>query len=68
MTNAIAVHDLTKWCGRPGAGTLAVDHICFEVQRGKIFGFLGSNGTGKTTTQRMLTTLLEPIEGVPEPM
>ena len=61
--NAIAVHDLTKWYGRPGVGTLAVDHICFEVQRGEIFGFLGPNGAGKTTTQRMLTTLLEPTEG-----
>ena len=63
MTNAIAVHDLTKWYGRPGVGTLAVDHIRFEVQQGEIFGFLGPNGAGKTTTQRMLTTLLEPTEG-----
>jgi len=42
---------------------LAVDHINFEVRQGEVFGFLGPKGAGKTTTQRMLTTLLEPTEG-----
>jgi ABC-2 type transport system ATP-binding protein len=42
---------------------VAVDHVDFEVHRGEIFGFLGPNGSGKTTTVRMLTTLLEPTEG-----
>lgn len=60
---AIAVRNLTKWYGRPGAGVLAVDHVDFEVYEGEIFGFLGPNGAGKSTTQRMLTTLLEPTEG-----
>ena len=41
----------------------AVDHVSFELQRGKVFGFLGPNGSGKSTTIRMLTGLLEPTSG-----
>ena len=41
----------------------AVDHVNFEISRGEIFGFLGSNGCGKTTTMKMLTGLLPPSEG-----
>ena len=40
----------------------AVDHVSFHIERGEIFGFLGSNGCGKTTTMKMLTGLL-PITG-----
>jgi len=63
MNECIAVDNLTKVYGKPGAGALAVDHISFEVHEGEVFGFLGPNGAGKTTTQRMLATLLEPTEG-----
>ncbi|RUX81681.1 ATP-binding cassette domain-containing protein, partial [Mesorhizobium sp. M2A.F.Ca.ET.040.01.1.1] len=41
----------------------AVDDASFRIGRGEIFGFLGSNGCGKTTTMKMLTGLLEPSEG-----
>ncbi|MBK1679564.1 ribosome-associated ATPase/putative transporter RbbA [Rhodocyclus tenuis] len=41
----------------------AVDHVSFRIGRGEIFGFLGSNGCGKTTTMKMLTGLLPPSEG-----
>ncbi|MEP3116245.1 ribosome-associated ATPase/putative transporter RbbA [Nisaea sp.] len=41
----------------------AVDHVGFRIERGEIFGFLGSNGCGKTTTMKMLTGLLTPTEG-----
>ncbi len=41
----------------------AVDSVSFEIQRGEIFGFLGSNGCGKTTTMKMLTGLLPASEG-----
>ena len=41
----------------------AVDKVSFEIERGEIFGFLGSNGCGKTTTMKMLTGLLPPSEG-----
>ena len=41
----------------------AVDHVSFHIERGEIFGFLGSNGCGKTTTMKMLTGLLPPTEG-----
>jgi ribosome-dependent ATPase len=41
----------------------AVDRVSFRIRRGEIFGFLGSNGCGKTTTMKMLTGLLPPSEG-----
>lgn len=41
----------------------AVDHVSFKIGRGEIFGFLGSNGCGKSTTMKMLTGLLPPTEG-----
>jgi len=41
----------------------AVDHVSFTIERGEIFGFVGSNGSGKTTTMKMLTGLLAPREG-----
>jgi ribosome-dependent ATPase len=41
----------------------AVDHVSFNIGRGEIFGFLGSNGSGKTTTMKMLTGLLGVTEG-----
>jgi ABC-2 type transport system ATP-binding protein len=55
----ISVKNLVK---KFGAFT-AVDQIDFEVYRGEIFGFLGPNGSGKTTTIRMMLGLLEPTEG-----
>ena len=56
---AIEAHGLT--C-RFGAFT-AVDHVTLSIERGEIFGFLGSNGCGKSTTMKMLTGLLPPTEG-----
>lgn len=56
---AIEAHGLTQ---RFGSFT-AVDHVEFRIERGEIFGFLGSNGCGKTTTMKMLTGLLPPTEG-----
>ncbi|MDF0543956.1 ribosome-associated ATPase/putative transporter RbbA [Sphingobium sp. H39-3-25] len=41
----------------------AVDHVDFRIERGEIFGFLGSNGCGKSTTMKMLTGLLAASEG-----
>ncbi|WP_416679708.1 ribosome-associated ATPase/putative transporter RbbA [Acinetobacter gerneri] len=41
----------------------AVDHVNFKIKRGEIFGFLGSNGCGKSTTMKVLTGLLEASEG-----
>lgn len=42
---------------------VAVDHVTLSIERGEIFGFLGSNGCGKSTTMKMLTGLLPPSEG-----
>lgn len=42
---------------------VAVDKVSFTIGKGEIFGFLGSNGCGKTTTMKMLTGLLPPTEG-----
>jgi len=57
--HAIEVKSLVK---RFGAFT-AVDGVSFEVERGRIFGFLGANGAGKSTTIRMLCGLLDPTSG-----
>ena len=43
---------------------VAVDKVSFTIGKGEIFGFLGSNGSGKTTTMKMLTGLLPPTEGL----
>ncbi|RDS98044.1 ABC transporter ATP-binding protein, partial [Burkholderia contaminans] len=42
---------------------VAVDHVSLQIRRGEIFGFLGSNGCGKSTTMKMLTGLLPASEG-----
>jgi ribosome-dependent ATPase len=55
----IAARDLTRRFG----DFTAVDRVSFTIERGEIFGFLGSNGSGKTTTMKMLTGLLAPSEG-----
>jgi ribosome-dependent ATPase len=54
----IAARELTRRFG----DFTAVDHVDFTIERGEIFGFLGSNGCGKTTTMKMLTGLL-PVSG-----
>ena len=56
---AIEAHGLTKRFGK----FTAVDNVSFRIEKGEIFGFLGSNGCGKSTTMKMLTGLLEPSEG-----
>ena len=57
--NAITVTGLTKRFG----DFVAVDRLTFEVGEGEVFGFLGSNGAGKSTTIRMLCGLLKPTSG-----
>src|SRR5690606_38760416 len=56
---AIEARDLTMRFG----DFTAVDRVSFRIARGEIFGFLGSNGCGKTTTMKMLTGLLPASEG-----
>lgn len=57
--NAIDVRNLTRRFG----SFVAVHNVSFEVRAGEIFGFLGSNGAGKSTTIRMLCGLLRPTSG-----
>lgn len=56
---AIDAQGLTRRFG----SFVAVDHVSLSIERGEIFGFLGSNGCGKSTTMKMLTGLLPPTEG-----
>jgi len=56
---AIDVSNLTRRFG----AFVAVDRVSFDVREGEIFGFLGSNGAGKSTTIRMLCGLLRPTSG-----
>ena len=59
MPTAVEIRDLTK---RFGAFT-AVDRVSLSVGEGEIFGFLGANGAGKSTTIRMMCGLLAPTSG-----
>jgi ABC-2 type transport system ATP-binding protein len=57
--NTIEVRELTK----SFPGILAVDHLSFSVRKGEIFGLVGPDGAGKTTTMRMLAGVLAPDSG-----
>ncbi|NLT50940.1 MAG: ABC transporter ATP-binding protein [Ignavibacteria bacterium] len=57
--HSITVNNLTKKFG----SFVSVDNISFNVKEGEIFGFLGANGAGKSTTIRMLCGILEPTSG-----
>ena len=59
MTTAVVTENLTKRFG----DFVAVDRLSFEVESGQVMGYLGPNGSGKTTTIRMLLGLLHPSEG-----
>jgi ABC-2 type transport system ATP-binding protein len=59
MPTIIETKNLTK---RYGA-LVAVDSLSLNVEQGAIYGFVGPNGSGKTTTMRMITTLLQPTSG-----
>jgi len=59
MTFAISTHQLT----RDFKSVRALDQLSITVERGTIFGFLGTNGAGKTTTIRLLLGLIEPTSG-----
>ncbi|MGY3486487.1 ribosome-dependent ATPase [Bradyrhizobium sp. USDA 4011] len=58
-TPVIIARDLTCRFG----DFTAVDRVSFSIRRGEIFGFVGSNGSGKTTTMKMLTGLIPPTDG-----
>ena len=58
-----AVAILTENLSRRFGGVRAVNNLSLEIPRGIVFGFLGSNGSGKTTTIRLLLGLLEPTSG-----
>ncbi len=58
-TPAITISDLTRRFG----DLVAVDHLTFSVNRGELFGLVGPDGAGKTTTLRMLAGVLKPTAG-----
>jgi ABC-type multidrug transport system ATPase subunit len=60
MPSVIEVTGLTKYFGKE---IKAVDDLSFTVQAGQVHGFLGQNGAGKSTTIRMLLTLIRPSSG-----
>jgi ABC-2 type transport system ATP-binding protein len=59
MPPAVEIRELTKRFG----AFVAVDRVSLQVEQGEIFGFLGANGAGKSTTIRMLCGLLAPTSG-----
>ena len=62
MDRIIKVRNMVKRSG----GFNAVDKVSFDVNRGELFGFLGVNGAGKSTTINMLCTLYKKTEGEAE--
>lgn len=61
MTNQLTIH--THHLSKKFGDFTAVNKISLEIQQGEIFGFLGPNGSGKTTTIRMMLGLLKPTDG-----
>ena len=59
-STALEVRNLVKTFG----SRRVVNGVSFELQRGEIFGFLGPNGSGKTTTMRMALDLIRPDSGL----
>src|SRR3979409_2275473 len=59
MTAAVTTHNLTKVYGE----LIAVDRLSLDVAAGEVFAFLGPNGSGKTTTIRMLCGIITPSSG-----
>ena len=55
----LEAHDLTKKYRH----TVALDHIDLQIEKGKIYGFIGQNGAGKTTFLRLVTGLAFPTSG-----
>jgi len=67
--DAIQIHELTKrfWSGWPGRPSVtALDGLSLSVSRGEIYGFLGPNGSGKTTTLKILMGLIRATSGMAE--
>ncbi len=67
--DAIHIHELTKrfWSGWPGRPSVtALDGLSLSVSRGEIYGFLGPNGSGKTTTLKILMGLIRATSGTAE--
>ncbi|HEY2840361.1 MAG TPA: ribosome-associated ATPase/putative transporter RbbA, partial [Pirellulales bacterium] len=63
VANGLEIAIDAKGLTRRFGDFIAVDHVSLSIERGEIFGFLGSNGCGKSTTMKMLTGLLPPTEG-----
>ena len=59
MENAIEINNLTKKFG----DFTAVNNVSFNVKKGDVYGFLGPNGSGKTTVIRMIMGLITPTSG-----
>jgi len=59
MENAIEIRNLTKNFDK----FIAVNNVSFDVKKGEVFGFLGPNGSGKTTVIRMILGLINPTSG-----
>jgi sodium transport system ATP-binding protein len=63
MPIVVADHLSRQWPGSSGPPIVAAHDLSFSVEAGTVFGLLGSNGAGKSTTMRMLATLTQPSSG-----
>lgn len=61
MASAIVLNKLTKYY--PGSKTPAIDKLSVSIKNGEVYGFLGSNGAGKSTTIRLIMDFIRPSSG-----
>ena len=58
------MYAIRSYYGKFFGGLRAVHDVSFEVEQGEIFGFIGPNGSGKTTTMNLVTGFLKPTAGI----
>ncbi len=63
MSEAVVLDNVVKIFGEDGRRVVAVDHLSISIRRGEIFALVGPDGSGKTTTIRMMCGVLPPTEG-----
>jgi len=59
----ISCENVQKYFNNKNEKIVALDDVCFDVNEGEFLGYLGTNGSGKTTTMKLITGIIRPSEG-----